>query len=282
MKDIKIERDGGQWGAGLIRNFAVITRGDALGHGLWIDSEFLDQVVEFGNGKTGGFASHFTHPGLSSDGLGAKLGRVKNFQRTGDIVRGDIHFTKTSHETPDGDLSGYIMDLAAETPEDFGASITFSEDLGAMDRFFVDHTNKDGDFVSPDKQNANNYPHARLHELFAVDFVGEPAANPGGMFSSAGNAVPAAADSILQFALGLSSEQPNAIDNLPHPERVKRFWSDFSSRHGLKVMTRDAHNEFSKKLTEYAEKFEKQERKICALQSLVDRYEQTHTKGASK
>ena len=46
---------------------------EALGHGMMIDEVTLDQVVAYGNVLAKGVKCRFTHPGLSSDGLGSLL-----------------------------------------------------------------------------------------------------------------------------------------------------------------------------------------------------------------
>ena len=40
----EISREGGMYDAGFIKNFAVITKGEALGHGAWVDDELIAQV----------------------------------------------------------------------------------------------------------------------------------------------------------------------------------------------------------------------------------------------
>ena len=42
----EIVEDGGNFKAGMIKNFSVIAVGEALGHGMWIDQEFADSVGE--------------------------------------------------------------------------------------------------------------------------------------------------------------------------------------------------------------------------------------------
>lgn len=228
-----IDRNGGKFGAGLIRGFAVITRGEALGHGVWIDGEFLDQVAAQINSGDG-VRARFTHPGMSGDGLGKKLGRVRNARRDGDVVRGDLHFSQTAHKTPDGDLASYVMDLAEEDPQVFGASIAFSADEAAEDGFILKHGGH-GTFKSPDLRNAKNLPHARLSELRATDIVDEPAANPSGMFGR-GQEIPSEADRLFAYALGLTNEAPDlsALGDV-HPDRVRGFLARFLDNRGLVV-----------------------------------------------
>ena len=157
----------------------MITRGEALGHDLWIDASFLEDVRDEIN--AGGIKARFTHPGLSSDGIGTKLGRFYDAEIIGDQVYADLHFQEAATKTPDGDLADYVMTLAEETPEDFGLSIVFEHDVQDMERL-TDENTVNGRFISPDEDNKNNYEHARLAALRAADVVDTPAANPDGLF----------------------------------------------------------------------------------------------------
>lgn len=179
-----VVRNGGAAGVGLIRGVAVITTGVAVGHDLFIDKVFLQEVADAINaGGTKGVKSRFTHPSPSGDGLGHLLGRVKDARVVGDRVVGNLHLSKSSRNTPSGDLGGHILDLAEEDPDLFGSSIVFSRDEDAELAFVTDNQDRRGRFASPDRGNPQNFIHARLDELRAVDVVGEPAANPAGMFT---------------------------------------------------------------------------------------------------
>ena len=193
-----IVRDGGEFGAGLIKGAAAITRGEALGHEMWIDRTMLEQTRDAINSADKGIKSRFTHPSLSGDGLGKALGRYRNAEIQGDIVYADLHVFQSAHETPDGDLADYVMGLAEEDPEAFGNSISFRPDFGAEEEFQGKHSDEDGRFQSPDSDNKKNLPHARLAELRAVDAVDSPAANPNGLFHR-GDEIVAEADAGSNF-----------------------------------------------------------------------------------
>lgn len=217
----------------IIRDFSVITKGEALGHGLWIDDEFLDQLAKAGAGRKEGLKSRLSHPGLSGDGMGKQVGRAKNYRREGDQVLADLHLYRKSNQ----ENVATILDLAEEDPAAFGASIVFELDLGAMKEFEGKHSDKDGQFRSPDKANKKSYRHARLAEFYAVDMVDDPAANPDGLFSfPEGSELAARAEHILQFAFGLTEQEPDALTYGPHPERARAFMAEFLKRHGLKVI----------------------------------------------
>lgn len=103
------------------------------------DEQSLSAIVRLGNAARGGLKSRFTHPDLSSDGLGKFLGRVRDFSmsqatdaRTGrrvKAVRADLHFDKSAHSTPSGDLAKYVMDLAESDPEALSSSIVVKPEL---------------------------------------------------------------------------------------------------------------------------------------------------------
>lgn len=241
----------GKFGAGLIQGLAIVTRGEALGHGYWLDSEFVSQteaqlVSESSAGKKG-LKSRFTHPDASSDGMGKQLGRVRYGKRDGDILRGNLHFLQTAHQTPDGDLAGYVMQLAAEDPQMFGTSIVFLHDTeqewafalanGAVEKQdawgpYLDFT----DFRSPDPDNVSNFPHARLAKLYAVDVVDDPAANPGGLFHR--DPVLAEVESAASYAFGLTQQAPALQALSLDPKRVQRFVAKFLASHNLEIVAK--------------------------------------------
>lgn len=237
--DAKVDRTGGDKKAGLISGFAVCTVGEALGHSMWCDALMLNQIVEYGNSKLNGLKARFTHPGLSSDGLGSFLGRAKNFSLDGEVVRADLHLDETSHATPDGDLGKYAMDLAESDPEAFGSSIVFRPDYKSEEEFRLANQEVDDNgksrFKSPDKRNKKNYQHARISELRAVDVVDEPAANPDGLFHIASDTL-TEASAFMAYALGLNDNKPEGqLAAQINPERARGFAARFLNERGLAI-----------------------------------------------
>ena len=222
----------------VIRGFSVVSRGEALGHDLWLDDEFLAQVVTAGNSTAHGLKSRFTHPGLCSDGLGKYLGRAHNLRLDGDQVRADLHLAEVAERAPDGNLAGYVLDLAEEDPDAFGTSIVFSHDIDAEQAFVDAHDTENGRFFSPDSDNADNLPHARLAHLHAVDAVDEPAANSGMFGAPEFGAVAANADRFLDWALGLSELLPADVElGLGvESERARDYLTNYLDRRGLAVI----------------------------------------------
>ena len=244
----RVVRDGGRFGAGLIQSFAVCTRGEALGHGHWIDSTFLEQLDNaMEAGDETGLKSRFTHPDMSGDGLAKFMGRAHVPQlEAGELLRADLHLAKSAHSTPDGNLAGYIMDRTEEDPASFGSSIVFYHDHEAEIAFLEEHGAEwkpdpywGGEYLdlenfkSPDERNTNNLPHVRLAELEAVDLVDSPAANPGGLF----HASPAFDFSAMaDYAFGFSDQKPETaaaygID----PDRARAFVTRYLTNRRLSL-----------------------------------------------
>ena len=135
----EISREGGEFDAGYIKNFAVITKGEALGHGAWVDDTFVAQVAEQLAFAKKGIKARYTHPNQCGDSLSKGLGRVFYRLSEDGKVRGDLHFWKAAHKTPDGDLAGFLIDMAEDDPEAFGASISFLRDAEAMEQFSLEN-----------------------------------------------------------------------------------------------------------------------------------------------
>ena len=108
----------------VLRGVSLIQAVEALGHGVMVDETTLDEVVELGNASAKGIKSRFTHPGLSSDGLGKFLGRIRGLRQEGDKVVGDLYLSALAFKSPtDGNLGDYILERAEEDPASFGLSI---------------------------------------------------------------------------------------------------------------------------------------------------------------
>jgi len=159
----------------ILKGVAVITKGEARGHGLEIDDTALEQVVVLGNSRKTGVKARFGHPGMSTESMGTFLGRMKSFRKEDGVVRANLHLDPTSHESPNGDLGAYVEQLAETDPEAFGASIVFQGSKEVrLDSEGLPAKNADGEQL---------LPLVRIEKLHAVDVVDEPAANDG-LFST--------------------------------------------------------------------------------------------------
>jgi len=240
------DRAGGLYKSGLLRRVSLCSRGEALGHGFWVDQVMLQQIADLA-AAAGRLKCRFAHPDWCADGTGKALGRVTPGPVEGDQVYGDLHFYAAAHNAPDGDLAGYVMDLADEDPAAFGLSIVFTHDWDAEDAFTAENTQtvelKDDagqvietrtQFVSPDPQNVDNLPHARIRDLYAADVVDDPAANPNGLFHRA-NPLASEGRGLLDYVFGRSTEAPRLSALSIAPERLRAFVSQYLATSGLSL-----------------------------------------------
>lgn len=241
-----VDRNGGKFSAGIIRGISMVTRGEAIGHRQFIDADTLGQVASLTNASARyGIKSRFAHPDVSGDGIGKMTGKAFNARVVGDQVIADWHALKSAHETPDGDLAAYVMNLAEESPEHFGTSIAFEHDYEAEEQFKLDNTIevesvdhrgqkvKRSIFKSPDSKNPQNYTHIRLKELRAVDVVDEPAANPNGLFHRNPFALLESGDAALSYVFGLTDDAPDLSTLGLDATRLRGFVQRFADSRGI-------------------------------------------------
>lgn len=128
--------------SGIIRGYVVAQLGPFKSRGRGeFDEKSLDAIIELMSKNPTGTKSRFTHPGMSSDGLGKFLGRARDpimsttlDERTGKTVkavRADLHFNRTALETPiEGGkpLGVYVMDLAESDPSALSSSLVLRAD----------------------------------------------------------------------------------------------------------------------------------------------------------
>jgi hypothetical protein len=248
-----VDRKGGRFKAGILKRYALATRGPALGHGTWLDAYFLEELFAAMTAADQiGIKSRFTHPDMSADGLAKYLGRshTPELDAPNGKIYGDLHFAKSAHRSPDGDLAGYCLDRSDEDPSSFGASIVFFRDFAAEADFMAAHgatwqEDQDGyrwldwsTFSSPDPANAENLPHVRLESLEASDLVDCPAANPDGLFH-----VNPVADfsALMDYAIGQTEQPP---ETLPagfdaEPARVRAYFSRYLADRHLTIQGAD-------------------------------------------
>ncbi len=166
--------------AHVIRGASAMQAVEALGHHLIVDRTSLQQFADIANAKPGGLKSRFTHPGLSADGLGKLLGRMRDFRVTGDRVIGDLHLSDSAAKSPHGDLRDYIETLAEEDPAAFGMSVV----VGGYGAWVLSDGSEQADEGYRPADARDKYPTLRVTEAYAVDAVDEPAANRDGLFSA--------------------------------------------------------------------------------------------------
>ena len=138
---------------GIIRGVSLITKGPALGHGVMIDDKTLEQVKSAAEQYSGGLKVKLDHSG----GAGDIVGYIDTLRIEGEKLLGDLHLLESSVHR------AYILEIAERIPDTFGLSIAFS---------------------GPSEKSADKLTTLqRCSEIYSVDLVSEPAANPNGFFS---------------------------------------------------------------------------------------------------
>ena len=154
--------------SGIIQNVLVVSKGEAKGHNLFLNDDFLEKTALLGNQAPKGIKARYGHPNMCSTALGTYIGRYHNFRKIDNNVIADLHLDKTSKISPNGNLYDYILQLAATNPDMFGSSIAFK--CGEVTTLTEAIEN------SP-KTTTRNY--ASIEALHAVDLVDDPAATDG-------------------------------------------------------------------------------------------------------
>jgi hypothetical protein len=151
---------------GIIRNIVLCQTGEAKGHNLFINEQFIDKVIQLGNDNKAGIKARFGHPNICSTALGTYLGRYKNFRREDNSAVADLFLDQSASKSPNGNLFDYVLGLAESNPDMFGASIAFK--AGKVDKRF-----ETIDGVEVEKS------YATILNLHACDLVDDPAATDG-------------------------------------------------------------------------------------------------------
>jgi hypothetical protein len=228
----------------VIHEVAICTMGEATGHGVQLDADFIADVERQGNASPAGIKSRFGHPSMSGDALGTHIGRVKNFHQDGDVVRGDLHLSPTAAASPNGDLRSYTEALAADDPDAFGMSIVFTpgEEYQKGSDGVKIHAGEPG-------WDRDGKIFATCEKLHAADAVDEPAANDG-MFHAESKAL--AAGVVHEF-----------LDT--HPE-VWEFLKDPEIRDPFMVR----YEEYQTRNTEPADAMADAENESTAMETVID------------
>jgi len=97
-----------------------------------VDMETLQQALSLAQQSRSGVKARFTHPNMSSDGMGSYLGRWANWRIEGETLRADLHIADAAFTSPQGDLGNYVMDLAEADPGAFGVSLAPRNDIANL------------------------------------------------------------------------------------------------------------------------------------------------------
>jgi len=256
----------------VIEGALVVSEGEAKGHGVNLDSEFVDTVIRMGNATgSNGIKARFGHPNMCSSAIGTFLGRWKNFRPDTVIrndgsraaaARADLYVSNSASKTPKGDLKEYVLDLADNEADMFGTSIVFTPGKhyrrhkngtkayrhvqyhfgGECDIWYTWEKNGEdsGERLSSEEtDDLSDEIFVECEDLHADDVVDEPAANDG-MFSEFSTAL--VAGEMAEF-LDLNPEVVTALQGNPailealttHHDQVKAFFTqylEYAETHG--------------------------------------------------
>ncbi len=223
---------------GIIYGVSVCTEGEALGHGVWLDSEFIADVVSFGNAYKKGVKARFGHPNMSGESLGTFIGRFKNFRVEGTKAIADLYLDESAKETPNGNLYDYILKLA-QNPDVFGSSIVFAIDSYYFKKTTGENISSSDHYKNQDEGSVDysleldNYGYkkyyVKMKELYGADLVDEPAANPDGLFSQFSSTT-LHADKFAVIATQFLKSNPQiAVFLQENPHKIQEFMKKFES-----------------------------------------------------
>jgi hypothetical protein len=165
----------------ILLDVSVITVGEALGHGVLIDTKTLSNIFDLTkNGSVKAYWRHSPEP----DRLGEELGMFSGFHI--ESATGQLKASLRIFDSFKKNFSArwdYLQEYVEKFPGEIGFSIHFSGDA-------VWILDPDGVEVSTETQReqpanaVNEMPSVRVYDMHSADLVSSPAANTGGMFSA--------------------------------------------------------------------------------------------------
>ncbi len=163
---------------GIIKGVHICCEGEAKGHYINLDRDFIKDVTKLGNEQQTGVKSRFGHPNMSSTTLGTFIGRFHNYRNTyidRDGIKSltsiaDLHLDESSKKSPNGNLYDYTLELAETNPDMFGSSIAFIEGATKYKKEKTGEKDDKGHDIYKDK------PYVTINSLLATDLVDDGAA----------------------------------------------------------------------------------------------------------
>ena len=111
---------------GVLRGVVLAKEGEAKGHDLWLDGEFLAKWTAFAQEYPRGLKVRFGHPSMSNDALGTEVGRMKNIRLEDDQIKGDLYLYESADLSPTvPNAREWILAMAVEDPDAIMMSIVF-------------------------------------------------------------------------------------------------------------------------------------------------------------
>lgn len=118
--------------AGILRDVVMVQEGEAKGHGVHLESEFIRNLVAYDNATFGdrGVKARFGHPNASSETMGTQMGVFKNIRERKQDGKmqaiGDLHLMDSAEVSPTHPgMKSWMLKMAQENPEFVMSSIVF-------------------------------------------------------------------------------------------------------------------------------------------------------------
>jgi len=141
--------------AGIIYGVSVITEGPARGHGVMIDQTTLAQMKRGAESYSGGLKVKISTGKAHRGDFAEIVGTLQGFRIADSKLVADLHLLDNAEDR------AFVLEVAEKMPDAFGLSVAFSG-------------------ISEERAGVR---YARCSEIYSADLVGEPAANPDGLFS---------------------------------------------------------------------------------------------------
>lgn len=168
--------------SGVIRDLVMCRVGEARGHGVHLEQEFIDELVRLANAYPQGLKARFGHPAMCSDALGTEMGRLSNWRVVGETAIADLSFLAASTVSPThGNMQEWVMTMAEEDPASVGFSIVFTPKQTCY--YYDDDGNRVNVNYDPHGMPGDHKYYVGIQQIHGSDLVDEPAATDG-MFST--------------------------------------------------------------------------------------------------
>lgn len=118
--------------AGIISDVVMVQEGEAMGHGVELDADFISDLVAYDRKYYSniGLKARFGHPSMSSEAMGTQLGVYRNFrkrEKNGKMQAiADLHLLESAEASPTHPgMRSWVLQMAAERPDFIMSSIVF-------------------------------------------------------------------------------------------------------------------------------------------------------------
>ncbi|MBL7780681.1 MAG: hypothetical protein JNM22_05640 [Saprospiraceae bacterium] len=213
--------------AGIIRDVVMVQEGEAKGHGVFLEADFIEKITRYDDkyfGKTG-LKARFGHPSASSETMGTQLGIFSHFRlrQTGDKLEeiADLQLLDSAEVSPTHPgMKSWVLKMAQERPDFIMSSIVFRasayyqyDNRGKkviLDEYFSNYNPQEKVFVEFDDRKGAQH--------FYTDLV-EAGAATENLFSTQANP-----DFLVSRAHLFLDDNPDILEFVKkHPEKVQGF-----------------------------------------------------------